>query len=243
MNTENPLTIKVAKTSKVGLKQPSACADGILPKLHCSYLVVGRSGSGKSNVVIHMLKSKELLYGAFNYIFYFVGSPDDSFIENIEIPKENIIKNFDENKINEIIEKNKSIIERVGYAKASKTNNVLFVFDDILSQPQFLKSKTILKLCTECRHYLVSCIFNTQSYTKVPRAIRINCRGIIFFPSSQGEMVVFADEQCLPNMKKRDFLKLVEHCTSEQYQFAFLNLDAPPSDRLRKNLDKVIQFN
>jgi hypothetical protein len=53
-------------------------------------------------------------------------------------------------------------------------------------------------------------------------------------------MVVFADEQCLPNMKKKQFLQLIEYRTAEQYQFAFLNLDAPPAERLRKNLDKVI---
>lgn len=239
-NDKDSLKIHVAKTGKKGLKQPQCCINGVLPKLHCSYLNVGRSGSGKSNVMIHMIKSKALLHGVFNYIFYFVGSPDDSFTENIKIPKENVIKNFDEDKIHSILSKNAALVDRMGYAAAAKTNNTLMVFDDILSQPRFLRSETILKLVTECRHHLVTCIFNTQSYTKIPRAVRINCRGIIFFPSSQGEMLKFAEEQCLPHMTKKRFLELINHCTAEQYQFAFLNMDAPPKERLRKNFDTVV---
>lgn len=234
------LSVQVAKTSKKGAIQPNCCKNGILPKLHCSYLVVGRSGSGKSNVVIHMLKSKGLLGGVFHYIFYFTGSPDDSFKENIKIPKENIIRDFDESKINNILQKQKAIIDKKGFAQASKTNNVLLVFDDILSQPAFLKSKMLLKLVTECRHYLCSCIFNTQSYKKIPRSVRINCRGVIFFPASRGEMEVFSEEQCLPNMTKKRFMKLIDHCTSQQYQFAFINSDAPPQESLRKNFDTII---
>ena len=234
------LEISVAKTKKAGIVQPKSVQNNILPKIHCSYLCSGKSGSGKSNVIIHMLKSKALLKDVFHYIFYFVGSPDDSFVDNIKIPKENIIKNFDENKIESILQKQKDLIDKVGYAKASKTNNVLLIFDDILSRPKFLKSTIILKLVTECRHYLVSCIFNTQSYNKIPRSVRINCRGIIFFPSSQGEMMVFADEQALPGMTRKRFLHLIEYCTDEQYQFAFLNLDAPPKERLRKNFSSIV---
>lgn len=239
-NSMHGLQISIAKTKKQGILQPPAVQNNILPKIHCSYLCSGKSGSGKSNVIIHMLKSAALLKDVFNYIFYFVGSPDDSFIDNIKIPKENIIKNFDETKIESILAKQENLINRVGFAKASKTSNVLLIFDDILSRPKFLKSKIILKLVTECRHYLVSCIFNTQSYNKIPRSVRINCRGIIFFPSSQGEMSVFSDEQALPGMSRKRFLQLINHCTNEQYQFAFLNLDAPPKEILRKNFDKIV---
>lgn len=235
------LDVQVAKTGKAKIVQPQACIDGILPKLHCSYLVVGRSGSGKSNVVIHMLKSKVMLNGAFNKIYYLTGSPDDTFLENIKIPEDHIIRDFDDCEfLVELIEEQADVIKKKGIAAASKTNNTLLVFDDILGHPKFLASKMMMKLVTECRHYLITCIFNTQSYKKVPRSVRINCRGIIFFPSSLGEMVVFSEEQCLPNMSKKRFMQLLEHATSQAYQFAFIQSDAPPMDRLRKNFNAII---
>jgi len=235
------LKVQVASTGRAGIIQPAACQNGILPKCHCSYLVVGKSGSGKSNVVIHMLKSKALLAGAFNYTFYLTGSPDDSFTANIKIPKENIIRGFDDLKfLRNLLAKQKALIDKVGIEKASKTNSVVLMFDDILGFPKFLKSDMLLKLVTECRHYLVTCIFNTQSYKKIARSVRVNCRGIIFFPSSRGEMEVFTEEQCLPNMTKKRFMHLLEHATDDEYQFAFIQGDAAPRSRLRKNFDTLI---
>ena len=186
-----------------------------------------------------MINSKELLGGAFDIILYFCDSPDDVMKENLKIPKENFVsrENFNEEYINKIIDSQKTTIEKKGN---SKSKHILLLFDDILSKQQFLKSKTMIKLVTECRHYNISCIFMSQSYTKIPRAIRINCRAIMLFPSSEGEIKVFSDENCLPNMTQKRFMKLIQHCTNEPYQFAFLQQDAPVSERLRKNFDIII---
>jgi len=237
------LKIVVAKSKKHQIKQPDACPD-ILPKIHCSYLCIGKSGSGKSNVVIHMLNSKALLKGVFQKIYYFIGSNDDTFTDNIKmtetIPMSSSHQLEAIRRIEEIIAKQKSIIDKLGIAEASKKNNCLLIFDDILSVPKILKSDIILKLISECRHYLMSTIINTQSYMKISRSIRINARGIIFFEASLGEIERLADEQSLPNMKKKDFIEMIKHATSKQYDFAFINLDAKPDERLRKNFDTIL---
>jgi hypothetical protein len=236
----NELKVHVASTGKDGIIQPEACKDNILPKLHCSYLVIGKSGSGKSIAYVHLIKSKSLLGGVFNEKYYFIGSLDDTFTKNIKIPDKNVIKDFDLSKLQNIIDKQKDIIKKKGIAAASKTNSILIVFDDILSQPRFLKSDLVLKLVTECRHYLITCIFNTQSYTKIPRTIRINCRGLMLFPSNRNEMEKFSDEQCPPRMSKKQFIKLLDYATKEQYNFCFMNMDSPTEDMIRKNFDTII---
>lgn len=232
-------TLKVvpAKTKKMQIKQPKACEDGVLPKLHCSYLIAGKSGSGKTAVLIHMLRSNALLANCFDYIFYCCDSPDDMVKENLNLPKENIIKNFDAEFLDRLIKKQEEKIKKKG---ADKADSVLLVFDDILSKTKFLNSGMLTKLVTECRHYNISCIFNTQSYKKLPRVVRINVRGIILFPSNLGELEKFAEENALPGMSKKQFLKLVQHCTAEQYNFSFINHDAPPQDKLRKNFDMIV---
>lgn len=231
------LEVHVFKSKKHKIKQPKACEQGVLPKMHCSYLVCGRSGSGKTNVVLHMLKSKSLLGNAFDVVLYLCDSPDDLMKDNLKIPKENYIKNFTEDWLEKLIDKQRQAVEKKGVHRA---DNVLLIFDDILSKQKFLNSKMLTKLVTECRHYNISCIFNTQSYKKIPRVVRLNCRGIILFPSSLGELVKFSEENCLPNMSNKRFLELVQYCTKDAYQFAFINACAEPQDRLRKNFDKIV---
>ena len=231
------LDIQVYKSKKHKIRQPEACENGILPKIHCSYLVIGKSGSGKTNVVLHMLRSKSLLGGVFDIILYLCDSPCDVMEQNLKIPKENFIKDFTEEWLEKLIDKQRIAVEKKG---SDKVDNMLLIFDDILSKQKFLNSKMLIKLVTETRHYNISCIFNSQSYKKIPRVVRLNARGLILFPSSLGEIQKFAEENCLPGMSSKQFLKLVQHCTKEQYNFAFLQQDAPPNDKLRKNFNKII---
>jgi hypothetical protein len=237
MDKKDSLEVQVYKSKKHRMAQPAACENGVLPKMHSSYLVVGKSGSGKSNVVLHMLNSPSLLKGAFDVILYLCDSPDDLFKENLKIPKENFIKNFTDEWLQKLIDKQSASVDKKG---ADKTDNVLLIFDDILSKQKFLNSKILTHLVTACRHFNISCIFNTQSYKKIPRTVRLNVRGIILFPSSLGELVKFSEENCLPSMSNKRFLELVQYCTKEAYQFAFLNHDAPPQDKLRKNFNKIV---
>ena len=230
------LKVNVFKSNKQGIKQPVACQNDVLPRLHCSYLVVGRSGSGKTNVVLHLLNSNDLLKGAFDVILYLCDSPDDTMKDNLKIPKENFVKEFTEEWLENLIAKQSASVKKNGY---QKTKSVLLIFDDILSKQKFLNSKILVKLVAECRHYNISCIFNTQSYKKIPRVVRLNVRGIILFPSSLNELQKFAEEQCLPQMSSREFLKLIQFCTREPYNFAFINHDSK-DNKLRKNFDQMI---
>ena len=232
------LKIKVYKSQKQGIKQPQACEHNILPKLHCTYLIIGKSGSGKTNVLLHMLNSQCLLKGAFDIIIYLSDSPDDTVKANLKIPKENFIKDWDEEKIEKILKAQENSIKTKGFLK---TKNICLIFDDILSKPKFLNSKTIIKLVSACRHFNVSCLFNTQSYKKLPRTIRINARGLVIFPSSLGELQKFAEEQCLPNMSQKKFISLLQYITNQPYQFAFINNDAHMNEKLRKNFDTIIK--
>lgn len=237
----NPLTVTVAPTDKSGISQPAGVEAGVIPKNHCSYLFCGMTGSGKTNAVIFLLNSEHLLKGAFQKYYYFIGSLDDSLLKSVKIPKDNVIRNFDTKKLEEIRDSQKKIIKEKGIVEASKTNSMCIIFDDILMHKKFLKSSILMDLVTCCRHYLITCIFNTQSFKSIPRPIRLQMRGICLFPSSRNEVEVFADERCLPNMSKRRFIKLIEYCTSEPYQFAFINEGCSnPNEKLRKGFSTII---
>jgi len=93
--------VKVFDTEKDDIKEvPRACEIGILPKKleQLGILCVGRTGAGKTNVLLHLLTDPNLLGGVFNQkdiFLYSALTPDKSLTKNLKIPKKNIITKWD----------------------------------------------------------------------------------------------------------------------------------------------------
>ena len=188
--------------------------------------IAGKPNAGKSSLLNTLLNEEKAI------VSNIPGTTRDSIEDSLII--EGIKFKFTDTAG---LRKTSDIIESKGI---EKTKNILLIFDDILSKQKFLKSNILTKLITECRHYNISCIINSQYYKKVPAVVRTNCRGLILFPSSLSELEKFTDENCLPNMSKKRFLELIQHCTDKPYQFAFINHDAPNEEKLRKNFNIII---
>lgn len=235
------MEIKPVETDKSNVKQPDAVEKGILPQLPASYLVVGRSGSGKSTILYNLLTNEKLLGGYFNYIFVFSDVKVDDILAKLELPEENYINDFDEEKVSKIMKNIENKIEDMGLAEASKDMRIAFIFDDLLNKQQFLKSNIMRKLASANRHFLISFFVLTQYYRAIPPVIRTNASGIIYFPASLAENEKLADEQCPPNMSKKEFIKMIDHATSEKHSFMFINNRAKSLDeKIRKGFDRAL---
>ena len=92
----------------------------------------------------------------------------------------------------------------------------------------------MLKLATMGRHSLISSIINTQSYTKVPRAVRLQANSIILFPSNQNEVQLLVDDWTPPHSSKKQFKQLVEHATDGKHSFLYIMAGEPVETRFRK---------
>jgi hypothetical protein len=77
----------------------------------------------------------------------------------------------------------------------------------------------------------------------LPRALRLNCNAISVFPTTQSEVEVLLNEITPSGIRKREFEKVIEYCTSDQYSFLYINRHAPKDKRVRKNLDQIIDLN
>jgi len=236
------IKINEVKTDKSNVPQPNAVEKGILPKLPASYLVVGRSGSGKSTVLYNLLTSKELLGDYFNFIFVFSDVATDDILQKLKLPKKNYIKDFDEDKVETIINKIEQKIEKEGLEKTAKEMQIAFIFDDILNKQKFLKSNIMRKLASANRHYLISWFVLSQYYRAIPPVIRSNASGIIYFPASLAENEKLAEEQCLPGMSKKEFIELIDYATEEKHSFMFINNKAESGKKIRKGFDNIINF-
>lgn len=122
-------------------------------------IIVAASGAGKTNVLVNFI---HISSGTFNriciccrtkdeplYEYIANKSPDIEFYENGDIPN---IDDFDSN------------------------DNNLVVFDDLVLQKD---QSDIEEYFIRGRKKGITCIYLSQSYYKIPKLIRINCRYII----------------------------------------------------------------
>lgn len=233
---KNPYKITVKKTNKDSLKQPQSVEIDIFPAMPCGMLVIGRSGSGKTQAIVNMMTNKHLLKDYFDKVYLFTDTrPDKELIADLKLKKKYIISDFDEEKVKEIMEEQQSIIEEKGFNKSPK---VMFLFDDILSNQKFLKSKTVVKLATANRHYNISYIFASQYYKKLVPVIRTNARFYIIFPSSMSEVDKIADELTPPQMSKNQFINYLQHATAKKY--SFMSINANSEEPLRRGFDNIL---
>ena len=238
------IKINPVDTDKSNIEQPDAVNSGILPSLPASYLVVGRSGSGKSTVLYNLLSSPQLLGGAFNYIFVFSDVETDDVLKKLNLPDENFITGdkFNEDTIKGILDKISKKIKECGLKDSCGQYRIAMVFDDVLSKQKLLRSDIMRKLVTANRHYLVSVFMLTQYLKGVPPTVRQNCSGVVFFPASLSEVEKLADENCEPMMSKKTFVKLVQHATADKHSFLFINRKSPCGQRLRKGFDIILKI-
>jgi hypothetical protein len=237
--------IEVMETAKSNIPLRKVMKEGTLPRFPFSMLISGRSGSGKTNLLLNMLTRKEFYKNYFHYTLVFspTASAGDDMYDVLKLPEENIRNDFTQEDLENIIEVRKNLIKEKGIEYVGKNSRMLIILDDIIASTNFLMSPASLKMFALLRHYLCSVIVLTQSYNKIPRALRLNCNAVCVFPASQSEVEVLIDEITPSGIKKRDFENVIEYATSEPYQFLYINNHAKKGQQIRKNLTEVIDLN
>lgn len=245
------LKIVPFETKKHSIKQRSSMKDFIIPKHPSSTIFNGRSGSGKSNLLVNLLTKPEF-YGKINGKHYFdkihlfsptAGDMDDlctHLKDHANLKGDDIHNEFDQEMLMGIMDKQAKIIKKKG--DISKAPKVLILLDDIQSDKKFLASKAIKRLFLMNRHYGISTWLCGQSFNLTPRACRLQANNLFMFPMGGSEMKVLLDEFTPPGLNKKEFQQLVEYATGEQYQFLHINMKAPPKERFRKNLDTILEI-
>ena len=229
--------------SKIPLKQCQK--EGVIPKAPFSLMISGRSGSGKTNILINILTNPHLLKDYFHYTVVFsptAGKYDDSY-KQLNLPSESFKTDFSADDLNTLIENRKALIDKKGIEWVVKNSRVLLILDDIIANRDFLNSPEALKMFALLRHYQCSIIVLMQSYTKLPSALRINANATIIFPSTQSEIEVLVDELTPAGITKREFQKVIEYATEGKHDFLYINNHAERGQQIRKNLDQIIDIN
>ena len=211
----------------------------IIPNVIFRALFIGKTMSGKSNLIIFLLNQKKYYKRFFDEIHIFCPTVHDdaTYKQYMDETKDTVIphEEIDEETIMQTMEEQKRTIDKMGI-RFSK--NILFIFDDIITDGAF-KKKFMKDLFFRGRHYNINIFLSSQSYKEVPRALRLQASNIFVFKPSADEVLRLAEEQTNALCDKKLLSLIIEDATKEKYSFIHINKQTDPENWYRQGLDKV----
>lgn len=150
-----------SQSSKVTYEEEDP--DLSLPEIGSANLIgiAGLTGSGKTNLLLHILKDpKNHRFRDYKIICpqgtseqpFYQGFPRKCFVQPTNTELDNLVEE-----------------QKLRYKKDKST--ALWIFDDILGS-EMTKGKSIVSLATSCRHSGVICIYLIQSLAKLDTTLR-----------------------------------------------------------------------
>ena len=214
--------------------------------------IVGKSGCGKTNLLLNLLLNNYLDYDHLYIFSKSLHQPEyQVLIKGIKnnLPKEvivDMIKNklTDDiyiKKIGEGMKSNKIIVEYYDDSsnipdpiELNKNHKNLIIFDDIMLE----KQNKCEDYYTRGRHNNVDCFYISQNYTKLPRhTIRENSNLFILFPQDNITLDHFYRDHC-SDIDKNEFKYLCNETWDEPYNFVTIDLSSNKlNGRYRRNLN------
>lgn len=216
-----------------------------LPRPPMRWILVGHSGSGKTNLIKNILFNEKFGYGSyFDYIFVICGSADD--IEEYErLAEKRKCNCYDEDKHKYSTKQMKlkekmsirqttsneelmALIDEIEHNEYSKGRRFLFVLDDMIVD-RLLKNSTQMNaidtLFIRGRHFRASTIISTQKYTALKQNIRIlNATHITLFNGIPKSNLRVIASEVAGAYEDDDILRVYNEFTREKYSYITINL-------------------
>lgn len=241
------LSIVPYPTNKLNIPQRENMKSHVIPIHPSSVIMNGKSGQGKTNLLVNLMSRPEF-YGPVNgkpyfditFLFSPTSGGGDDLVRFLQIPQKRIFTKFSNTTLNDIVSKQKKLIEEK--KDLLKVPKICIIFEDIQSCKSFMNGDCFLQCFLMNRHYNMSVYLLGQSWTKTPRACRLQANNIFFFPGSKSEHRLLVEEFNPPKMSKKEFHDLVDYATADDHSFLHINMREPPKTRFRKNLDMVLEL-
>ena len=182
------------------------------------YVLTGSGGSGKTNLLLNLFKSKDLYKKKFNNLYYFC--PESSFLSLKSHPFKKHDKIYHELTVGNL----ESVYGELNEIKQNDDIEYSCVIIDDFAD--VLKDKSIIrqlnKMLIKARHLCCGYIFTLQTYYYFPKTLRKQITYIsIFKPKNIEEWNSLAKE--LFNINSEDALVIYDYCFSEP--FTHLDVD------------------
>ena len=186
-------------------------------------------GSGKTYLLLNLLILDEFYNDTFDRIYFICPSFfQDPKYSILDLPKSQVMTEFNEKKIETIIKKKKA------------DDEYLFVFDDCITQSSFKNNNNdciLNTIAVNGRHMGISMIIASQKTSGSSSFIRSQADGVyIWRPRSRNEIEAIYEDNSIGTLSKNEFVELLERCTDEQYSHMYINYQ---NNRVYKNFERI----
>ena len=200
-------------------------------------LIIGGSGSGKTNVLLNLIDNQPNI----DKIYLYTKDPYESKYQYlINICEKVGLKRFNDPKaFTEYSNDMCDVCKNIDEYNVDKDRKILIVFDDMIAD--IIKKKKLNSMVAELfirgTKIDISLIFITQSYFKVPKDVRLNTTHFFItkIPNKRDLQQIAINHSS--GISTKDFNNIYRKCTAEPYSF-FVNDTTLASDnplRFRKN--------
>ena len=230
--------MNVIDHSKQFMKPNNTCGNHapIFPKnIFC--VIAGATGCGKTNLMIHFLKEKQLLNYADVYVYSStLYQPSYEHLKEYYEALENFIKDTT-GKVIKIANFFDADDEIVDPSMLNKDKNHIMIFDDVM-----LKDQTVIKeyFC-KGRHNNVSVFYLCQSLHKISKhCIRENANMFILFKQDDKTLKYFHETHISGDMDFEEFKQFCQKAWDKKHGFVVINIwDDAYCGRYWNNYNKI----
>ena len=202
-------------------------------------LIIGGSGSGKTNALINLINEPNHIDKIYLYARdlnkpkyeYLIKKREDVSIKHLNNPNAFIECS---NTMGDVYDN----IDNIDYYNSNRGRKILIVFDDMIADIMTNRrfQAIIKELFIRCRKLNISLVFITQSYFSVPKDVRLNSRHYLIMKiNNRKELQNIAINHSV-DIGYKDFMKIYGECTKESFIFFDTTLPASDTLRFRKNL-------
>ena len=210
--------------------QVTPSREPLLPGNNIVYAVVGKKGSGKSTLILSLLKSKLAFKHRFNHIWMFSPTAQgDSKYEKLVEELTDLDQYFDtctEDVLSGVLSRITLLNERWKRDAKKKEIRHLLILDDCMCDLSPSKAATLSRMVITSRHLHCSILIATQKYNAIPTLIRAQLDLISCFKSYNTREITTLQEDI--SIDPSAFYEIYEYCTEGPHSFMHVNLLTNP---------------
>ena len=182
-------------------------------------LIIGGSGSGKTNVLLNLIDNQPDIDKIYLYVKdlyeakyqYLINIRDKVGIDHFDDPKA----------FTEYSNDMHDVYKNIGEYNIDKERKILIVFDDMIAD--IINNKKLDSVVTELfirgRKLNISLVFITQSYFKVPKGVRLNATHFFIAKIPNKRELREIAQNHSSDISTKDFINIYIECTAEPYPF------------------------